>query len=160
MLEDDVIAVFANHLRKLGYLILAEGGNQVSAFRHELIIGKTKSPDLVVFKSGILSVFEVKIRPADLFKSAGNDYSDYDSIIAMLHNGEICDLLICEAFHRLKACGHEYYNDIKISAGLIANGSITTIKPNISLDNLTIVNVDIASSSVCFEFKSDLWPAT
>lgn len=157
VLEDSVIDVLARDLRARGGAVLAEGGNQMRAFRFITISGRRKAPDLVVYLRGVLAVFEAKVRPGDLFRKSNGASSDYDVISQVANDLELQRALIDEAKLRLSACGRSDDAPHSVCAGLIAAGSIVASYPSAAEAGLLLVNVDTATDTYVIETGMPAW---
>lgn len=124
--EDQVIGVVASTLRAMDVPVLAEGGNQMRAFRFLLPTGRRKAPDLAFVWRETLFIFEAKIHPGHLFVAGPDGYSDYDSMRFLLSSGESQAILLEEAQRRLRACGRECEKVSLVVTGLIAVGSVAS----------------------------------
>lgn len=147
--EDQVIGVVASTLRAKGVPVLAEGGNQMRAFRFLLPTGRRKAPDLAFVWRGGLFVFEAKIHPGQLFVAGRDGYSDYDSMRFLLSSGESQALLLEEAQRRLQACGRDSENVCYLVTGLIAAGPVAS-RLDVA-DQMEAIRVDQNSHTWCIE---------
>ena len=122
--EDEVISVVAASLRRQGVAVLAEGGNQMRAFRFVLQSGRRKAPDLVFAVDETLFVFEAKVAAAELLRAAADGLSDYAAMIGLASSPELQQALLGEAARRLDSCGRSEEKVNRVAAGLIAADSI------------------------------------
>jgi hypothetical protein len=151
LLEDQVIGVYADHQRNAGVLVLAEGGNQMRAFRFMTSTKRRKAPDLALYCDGVLSIFEAKVRPADLFRLGNDGLSDYAAMREISESPEIQKQFIAEASRRLRACGYSGPPPTTVHLGLIAAGPILKHLPKVSPSPLLLINVSVESKSWVIE---------
>jgi hypothetical protein len=115
--------------------------NQMRAFLFKTLDGKRKAPDLVVFKDGLLAIFEAKIRPRNLFAIPTKGLSDFQAMSQAATSSMVQNLLLIEAEERLHACGWTGANPQKLCFGLIAQGSIVNCANYVANPDLVIINV-------------------
>jgi hypothetical protein len=114
------------------YAVLAEGGNQMRAFRLVLPTGRRKAPDLVFVVDEVLFVLEAKVRAADLFRSAPDGMSDYESMMYVASTPSVQLLLREEATRRLSSSQRHGQRLSRVVGGLLASDSILFHRPGIT----------------------------
>ncbi len=102
MYEDDLVHAYAEYLAQRKHLILVAGANQGSAFRYSVEAGRTKAPDLVSLREGRIFLFEVKVRPRDLFRET-RGLSDFDSMVKLSASVDQRARIAAEAMQRMAA---------------------------------------------------------
>ena len=139
--EDQVISVVAASLRARGIAVLAEGGNQMRAFRFLLCSGRRKAPDLVFALRQTLFVFEAKVTAADLFRPAEDGLSDFDVMTELSASAPMQAALLDEAGRRLASCGRGDESVLRIAPGLLAANSALDLFPKSHCLEVLCVNV-------------------
>lgn len=157
MSEDEVIDVVANKLRQRGFVILAEGANQGSAFRFQVASRRSKAPDLVAFHNGTLVVMEGKIRARDLFVSRPGTESDFDCLTELAGNPTAHASLMTEAQRRLEHSSYGRPPITEIRFGLIAIGLRSTMWPLLDQSSFALIRVSDDATSCSLEPNKANW---
>jgi hypothetical protein len=76
MHEDEVVLGAADLLQHDGWTVLAASANQIARFRFKVDGGRTKSPDLVAWRTPTLLVAEAKVKGSALDRPAADGWSD------------------------------------------------------------------------------------
>lgn len=141
-LEDEVISVVAQSLRARMVPILAEGGNQMRAFRFVTSSGRRKAPDLVFALDKTLFVWEAKVRPDDLLRASTDGISDLAAMREAQESSSICADLITEGTSRLAACGRSSTQIQSIRFGVIAVGESESVNVSAREVGLYVISVN------------------
>lgn len=151
MHEDVVIGALADRFRAEGAIVLAEGGNQMRAFRFITSTGRRKAPDLAAYSSGVLALFEAKVRGRALFRPAKDGLCDYQVVAEICSNPMLVEQLLEEAARRLRACGSNLPKPSTLKVGLIATTPIVSCEPALLFSGVMAVQVNVADKTYLIE---------
>jgi hypothetical protein len=118
--EDDVVQDAVTYLRARGWMVLASGAIQGS-FRVVLPDGKTKAPDLVAWRAGVLLVGEAKLSSGRLF---ANRYglSDFE-VVRLLKDDPATAAQVMQRAERLLVSRGYPEGSVQVVEGLLIGGS-------------------------------------
>lgn len=147
MLEDEVIDILASDSRQRGLAVLAEGGNQMRAFRFQVPGRRRKAPDLVIYGFNHLICFEAKVRGVDLLRHGAGGLSDTDVQVVASSSPDIKFAMAEEALRRLEAAGRPAAEIVDVSFGLISGTLSEEVGSRARTAGLCYVVTDVHSGT-------------
>jgi len=148
MLEDDVLGVLADQLRLAEFLILAESGNQGSAFRF-LVFGRMKAPDFVAIRGVDVLVGECKVRPTQLFAKRFDCISDFECMAYLARTPDSKARLAREACVRMNTLGVRMRaSRLNIYPAIISAGSLARYHAPACNAGVLLITVDTSGQTI------------
>lgn len=145
--EDDLLSSFGIYLINHGFRILALSGNQQG--RYWFHMGNyRKAPDIIAIRQDIVLVGEAKVKSRELFKSAHNRKSDYQSLQYLLNN----NLAKEQLFQMIKASAarldQKYENMPPIQAIVVGGDSFAALQDDMVDNRIWNFTVDKTTENV------------